>query len=104
MSGHQKIIALQIVINNSLWIFHIARIDCSLYNKQKIHGCLKIPDLATSRVEHLNMTFTPGCIPCIQHAEFAPRQNLSTPHFINNANKLSNMPPVTESPSVRKRI
>ena len=45
MSGHQKIIALQTVINNSLWIFDIDRKDCSLYNKQKIHGCLKIPDL-----------------------------------------------------------
>ena len=41
MSGHQKIIALQPIINNSLWIFHIAKKDCSLYNK----------------VEHLNMTF-----------------------------------------------
>ena len=40
MSGHEKIIALQPIINNSLWIFHIARKDCGLYNNQKIHGCL----------------------------------------------------------------
>ena len=51
-----------------------------------------------------DLVSVPGCIPCIQHAEVAPRQNLSTPHFINYANKLSNMPPVTESPSVSKRI
>ena len=45
MSGHEKIIALQPIINHSLWIFYIARKDCSLYNKQKINGCMKIPDL-----------------------------------------------------------
>ena len=34
MSGHQKIIALQPIINHSLWVFHIPRKDCSLYNQQ----------------------------------------------------------------------
>ena len=28
MSGHQKIIALQPIINHSLWVFYIARKDC----------------------------------------------------------------------------
>ena len=42
MSGHKKIITLQPVISQ---LFYIARKDCSLYNKQKIQECLKIPDL-----------------------------------------------------------
>ena len=45
MTGHEKIIDLQPIINHSLWIFYIARKDYSLHNKQKIHGCLKIADL-----------------------------------------------------------
>ena len=57
MSGHEKIIALQPIINHSLWIFHTARKDYSLYYLYKIHGCLKISTRFTSRVEHLNMTF-----------------------------------------------
>ena len=28
-----------------------------------------------------NSSVLPGCIPCIQHAEVAPRRNLSTQHF-----------------------
>ena len=57
MSGHQKFIALQPIINHSLWVFYIARKDCSLYNQQRIHACLKIQIYSTSHVEHLNMTF-----------------------------------------------
>ena len=45
MSGNQKIITLQPIINHSLWVFYIARKDCSLCSQQRIHGCLKIPDL-----------------------------------------------------------
>ena len=43
MSGHEKIITLQPIINHS-WIFILLE-DCNLYNKQKIRRCLKIPDL-----------------------------------------------------------
>ena len=45
MTGHQKIIALQPIINHSLGVFYIARNDCSLYNQQRIHAGLKTPDL-----------------------------------------------------------
>ena len=57
MSGHEKIIALQPIINNSLWLFHIARKDCSLYNKTENTWVLENKRF-TSRVEHLNKTFT----------------------------------------------
>ena len=32
--SHVKIIAFQTIIIHCLWIFYIARKDCSLYNKQ----------------------------------------------------------------------
>ena len=46
-----KIIVFRSIINLGLWILYVARKDCSLFNKQKIHGCLEIRDLR-SRVEH----------------------------------------------------
>ena len=35
----------QTIINHSVWIFYIVKKDGSLYNKQKMHGCLEIPHL-----------------------------------------------------------
>ena len=32
--SHEKIITFQTIIIHCLWIFYIARINCSLYNKQ----------------------------------------------------------------------
>ena len=45
--SHVKIIAFQTIIIHCLWIFYIARKDCSLYNKQNNTGVLdlEIPDL-----------------------------------------------------------
>ena len=48
-----KIIVFQQIINPGLWILYIARKDCSLFNKQKMHGYLEIRDLLLV----LNMIF-----------------------------------------------
>ena len=49
--SHVKIIAFQTIIIHCLWIFHIARKDCSLYNKQQDNTCVLGNTRFTSRVE-----------------------------------------------------
>ena len=43
--SHVKSIAFQTIIIHCLWIFYIARKDCSLYSKQNNTCVLGIPDL-----------------------------------------------------------
>ena len=52
--SHVKIIAFQTIIIHCLWIFYIARKDCSLYNKQNNTRVLgnTAPDLFLVRWAH----------------------------------------------------
>ena len=49
--SHVKIIAFQTIIIHCLWIFYIARKDCSLYNKQN-NTCVLGNTRFISRVKH----------------------------------------------------
>ena len=49
--SHVKIIAFQTSIIHCLWIFYIARKDCSLYNKQN-NTCVLGNTRFISRVKH----------------------------------------------------
>ena len=49
--SHVKIIAFQTIIIHCLWIFYIARKDCSLYNKQD-NTCVLGNTRFISRVKH----------------------------------------------------
>ena len=53
--SHVKIIAFQTIIIHCLWIFYIARKDCSLYNKQN-NTCVVGITSFTSCVKH-DITF-----------------------------------------------
>ena len=56
--SHVKIIAFQTIIIHCLWIFYIARKDCSLYNKQN-NTCVFGNTRFISRVKH--------DISCVKH-------------------------------------
>ena len=54
-------------INHSFcMIFYIGRKDSSLYNKQKIHGCMEIPDLfhVLNMIFHTHFVALTREIPC----------------------------------------
>ena len=50
--------------------------------KQLISKEINFADRASTSNLNSAALMGPGCIPCIQHAEVVPRQNLSMPHSL----------------------